>query len=53
MIAGGAEELCATEAAVFDTLFATSVRNDTPDIDAAVRSTRSATGWSSAKAPAR
>ncbi|MCS0627843.1 beta-ketoacyl-ACP synthase [Telluria mixta] len=28
MIAGGAEELCATEAAVFDTLFATSVRND-------------------------
>jgi len=31
MIAGGAEELCATEAAVFDTLFATSVKNDTPD----------------------
>lgn len=30
MIAGGAEELCATEAAVFDTLFATSVKNDTP-----------------------
>jgi len=30
MIAGGAEELCATEAAVFDTLFATSTRNDTP-----------------------
>jgi 3-oxoacyl-[acyl-carrier-protein] synthase II len=28
MIAGGAEELCVTEAAVFDTLFATSVRND-------------------------
>jgi 3-oxoacyl-[acyl-carrier-protein] synthase II len=28
MIAGGAEELDATEAAVFDTLFATSVRND-------------------------
>jgi 3-oxoacyl-[acyl-carrier-protein] synthase II len=28
MIAGGAEELCATEAAVFDTLFATSTRND-------------------------
>ncbi len=28
MIAGGAEELSATEAAVFDTLFATSVRND-------------------------
>ncbi|MEN3297404.1 MAG: 3-oxoacyl-[acyl-carrier-protein] synthase, partial [Burkholderiales bacterium] len=31
MIAGGAEELCATEAAVFDTLFATSVKNDVPD----------------------
>jgi 3-oxoacyl-[acyl-carrier-protein] synthase II len=30
MIAGGAEELCPTEAAVFDTLFATSVRNDAP-----------------------
>jgi 3-oxoacyl-[acyl-carrier-protein] synthase II len=29
MVAGGAEELCATEAAVFDTLFATSTRNDT------------------------
>ena len=28
MIAGGAEELCATEAAVFDTLFATSTKND-------------------------
>jgi 3-oxoacyl-[acyl-carrier-protein] synthase II len=28
MIAGGAEELCVTHAAVFDTLFATSVRND-------------------------
>ncbi|MFL9923316.1 beta-ketoacyl-ACP synthase [Herbaspirillum lusitanum] len=32
MIAGGSEELCATEAAVFDTLYATSVRNDTPHI---------------------
>jgi len=30
MIAGGAEELCATEAAVFDTLFATSTRNEAP-----------------------
>lgn len=30
MIAGGAEELCVTEVAVFDTLYATSVRNDTP-----------------------
>ncbi len=31
MIAGGAEELCATEAAVFDTLFATSTQNDAPE----------------------
>jgi 3-oxoacyl-[acyl-carrier-protein] synthase II len=30
MLAGGAEELDITEAAVFDTLFATSVRNDAP-----------------------
>ncbi|NNC24335.1 beta-ketoacyl-ACP synthase [Salinisphaera sp. USBA-960] len=30
MIAGGAEELSATEAAVFDTLYATSVRNNAP-----------------------
>jgi len=30
MIAGGAEELCPSEAAVFDTLFATSVKNDSP-----------------------
>jgi len=30
MIAGGAEELDVTEAAVFDTLFATSTRNDSP-----------------------
>jgi 3-oxoacyl-[acyl-carrier-protein] synthase II len=30
MVAGGAEELCATEAAVFDTLFATSVKNAAP-----------------------
>lgn len=32
MIAGGAEELCATEAAVFDTLYATSTKNDQPEI---------------------
>ncbi|VAW40562.1 FIG138576: 3-oxoacyl-[ACP] synthase [hydrothermal vent metagenome] len=32
MIAGGAEELCPTEAAVFDTLFATSIKNDTPEL---------------------
>jgi len=31
MLAGGAEELDATEAAVFDTLFATSTRNDAPE----------------------
>jgi len=31
MIAGGAEELSATQAAVFDILFATSVRNDEPE----------------------
>lgn len=30
MVAGGAEELDATQAAVFDTLFATSTRNDRP-----------------------
>lgn len=32
MICGGAEELCPTEAAVFDTLFATSTLNDTPEL---------------------
>lgn len=32
MLAGGAEELCASEAAVFDTMFATSTRNDTPEL---------------------
>lgn len=32
MLAGGAEELCPTEAAVFDTLFATSTVNDTPEL---------------------
>ncbi|WAK04241.1 beta-ketoacyl-ACP synthase [Methylobacter sp. YRD-M1] len=30
MVAGGAEELSASEAAVFDTLFATCIRNDEP-----------------------
>ena len=30
MLAGGAEELCPTEAAVFDTLFATSTKNAAP-----------------------
>lgn len=32
MIAGGAEELCPSEVAVFDTLFAASVRNDEPKL---------------------
>lgn len=32
MIAGGGEELCASQAAVFDTLFATSLKNDTPKL---------------------
>jgi 3-oxoacyl-[acyl-carrier-protein] synthase II len=31
MIAGGAEELCPTEVAVFDTLYATSTQNDHPE----------------------
>ncbi len=31
MVAGGAEELSALDAAVFDTLFATSTKNDTPE----------------------
>lgn len=30
MLAGGAEELCPTEAAIFDTLYATSLKSDTP-----------------------
>jgi 3-oxoacyl-[acyl-carrier-protein] synthase II len=32
MVCGGAEELNPTESAVFDTLFATSVKNDTPQL---------------------
>ncbi len=32
MIAGGAEELSVADAAIFDTLFATSVKNDTPEL---------------------
>jgi len=32
MVAGGAEELSATQAAVFDILYATSVRNDEPEM---------------------
>lgn len=31
MIAGGAEELCPTQASVFDTVYATSTKNDTPE----------------------
>ncbi|ESE42439.1 beta-ketoacyl-ACP synthase [Shewanella decolorationis] len=32
MLAGGGEELCPTEAVVFDTLFATSTKNATPEL---------------------
>ncbi|ABI37415.1 beta-ketoacyl synthase [Shewanella sp. MR-4] len=32
MLAGGGEELCPTEAVVFDTLFATSTQNATPEL---------------------
>ncbi len=32
MLAGGAEELCPTQAKAFDTLYATSRRNDTPSL---------------------
>ena len=32
MLAGGAEELCPTQAKAFDTLYATSRRNDTPTL---------------------
>ena len=32
MLAGGGEELCPTEAVVFDTLFATSTKNTTPEL---------------------
>lgn len=31
MVAGGGEELCPTESAAFDVLYATSVKNDTPE----------------------
>ncbi len=31
MLAGGGEELCPTQAAVFDTLYATSTKNDAPE----------------------
>lgn len=33
MLAGGAEELCPTEAATFDALYATSTRNDEPQLN--------------------
>lgn len=32
MVAGGSEELCPTEAAVFDVLYATSTKNDSPQL---------------------
>ena len=50
MIAGGAEELCPTEAMAFDTLYATSRRNDAPHTLRRVPTIATATGSSSAKA---
>ena len=35
MVAGGAEGLCPSQAAVFDTLYATSTKNDTPTLSPA------------------
>ena len=35
MLAGGAEELCPSQVAVFDTLFATSTKNDNPELSPA------------------
>ncbi|MCF6767456.1 beta-ketoacyl-ACP synthase [Thiotrichales bacterium 19S11-10] len=32
MLAGGAEELCPSQVAIFDTLYATSLKNDTPEL---------------------
>ncbi len=32
MLAGGSEELCPTQAAVFDTVYATSTKNDAPEL---------------------
>ncbi len=32
MLAGGAEELCPSQVSIFDTLFATSQKNDTPEL---------------------
>lgn len=32
MVAGGAEELCASDALIFDTLYAASLKNDTPQL---------------------
>jgi len=43
MIAGGAEEFSPTQVAVFDTLYATSTRNDTPEITPAPLRSRYAT----------
>ncbi len=44
MVAGGAEELCPSEAVVFDTLFATSQMNDNPEL-APRPFDRQRTGW--------
>ena len=51
MVAGGAEELCPSEAAVFDTLFATSQRNDEPKTTPSPFDEKRA--WSSGKAQVR
>ena len=48
-----AEELDPTEAAVFDTLFATSTRNDAPHTTPRPFDGARATGWCWARAPAR
>ena len=44
MLAGGAEELCPTEAMVFDALYATSLKNDAPHT-ARAPTTRTGTAW--------
>lgn len=44
MLAGGAEELCPTEAATFDALYATSTRNGEPQLSPGL-STAAATAW--------
>ena len=52
MLAGGAEELCPSEAIAFDILYATSRRNDAADTRRRDPTTATATAWSSVKARA-